>query len=135
MKAIVITFAFAFSLAAYADAPGYGYPQNQPPPIEELEPEQPGQPCVAPCVPRPRCIPPYGCGNVYNQVPQKVCQVVEAVRTRWGGGWVIVRFGQQLTARPMPYGQVEADAYHYRRTPDMDGRPICDVVITPRGAL
>ncbi len=135
MKAIIAIFAFALPLAAFADAPGYGYPQNQPAPIEELLPEEP---CVAPCtvpVPSPTCAPPYGCGSVYNEIQQRVCQLVESVRTRFGSGWVIVRYGQTLSARPMPYGQAEADAIHYLRVPDTDGRPVCDVVITPRGAL
>lgn len=130
MKAILASLVLACSLSVYADEPGPGYPQNQPPPLEDLEPDQ-GQPCVAPCVPQqPACVSGYACGGgYYGQVPQKVCQFVRVAATRWGADWIIVRFGQRLTGHPKPLPQIQMDAVHYQRLIEADGRPVCEVVL------
>lgn len=129
MKAFVASLVLVFSLGAYADEPGQGYPQNQPPPLEDLEPDQ-GQPCVAPCVPQPTCVNAYACGNYYQQVPQKICQIVPLGYNRFAAVYAITRFGQVLVTN-RPYNVIQGDAIHYQRLIEADGRPVCEVVVGP----
>ncbi len=123
MKAIFALVALVLSTSAFAGEPGYGYPQNQPAPIEQLEPDAP---CVAPCGVRPRC-PPYGCGNVYQQIPQKACQLVFVGQTRHGQLYGIVRFGRYLITNRLET-VINADINHFTQTLEGDGRPYCETV-------
>lgn len=119
MKATLLAaLVSAFSVTAFAEAPGYGYPAEEPAPIE--------QPCAAPCAPRPACAQAYCGGNVYQQVPQKVCQIIPVGNTRFGVVYGITRFGQLLTQGML--GQVQGAAAHYSRLIDRDGRPVCEAV-------
>ncbi len=121
MKATLLAvFAFAFSVTAYADQPGNGYPDEPlPVPVEQPYAEPYPRPCATPCAG----------GNVYQQVPQKICQVVPLRRTRIGTLYGISRNGQMLTLQLMDAASVGALVTSYQRMIERyDGRPVCEVV-------